>query len=47
MTKTTATALPALLCDDDAFDPIEARLRQNSRATIELMYRANHRCSSR
>ena len=31
MTETTATAMPAPLGDDDAFDPIEARLRQNMR----------------
>lgn len=38
MTETTATAMPALLGDDDAFDPIEARLRQNIRATIEALF---------
>jgi transposase-like protein len=30
--------MPALLGDDDAFDPIEARLRQNIRATIEALF---------
>ena len=38
MTATTATAVPALPGDDDAFDPIEARLRQNIRATIEALF---------
>ncbi|MFN4102186.1 MAG: IS256 family transposase [Pararhodobacter sp.] len=38
MTETTATAMPALLGGDDAFDPIEARLRQNIRATIEALF---------
>ena len=38
MTETTATAMPALPGDDDAFDPIEARLRQNIRATIEALF---------
>lgn len=38
MTETTVTAMPALLGDDDAFDPIEARLRQNIRATIEALF---------
>lgn len=38
MTETTATAMPAPLGDDDAFDPIEARLRQNIRATIEALF---------
>ena len=38
MTETTATGMPAPLGDDDAFDPIEARLRQNIRATIEALF---------
>ena len=35
MAETTAPATPALPGDDDTFDPIEARLRQTIRATIE------------
>ena len=38
MTETTATAVPALPGNDDGFDPIEARLRQNIRATIEALF---------
>ncbi len=34
MTKITDTTMPALLCGEAGFDPIEDRLRQNIRATI-------------
>lgn len=38
MTKTTETTMPALLCGDAGYDPIEDRLRQNIRATIEALF---------
>jgi putative transposase len=38
MTQTTETAMPALLRNDAGFDPIEDRLRQNIRATIEALF---------
>ncbi len=38
MTKTTDTTMPALLCGDAGYDPIEDRLRQNIRATIEALF---------
>ncbi|MEW6294667.1 MAG: IS256 family transposase [Pseudomonadota bacterium] len=38
MTKITDTTTPALLCGDADYDPIEDRLRQNIRATIEALF---------
>ncbi|HHX89799.1 MAG TPA: IS256 family transposase [Paracoccus sp.] len=38
MTKVTDTTMPALLCGDAGYDPIEDRLRQNIRATIEALF---------
>ncbi len=38
MTKITDTTMPALLCGDAGYDPIEDRLRQNIRATIEALF---------
>jgi putative transposase len=38
MTQSTETAMPALLGNDAGFDPIEDRLRQNIRATIEALF---------
>ena len=38
MTKITETTMPALLCGDAGYDPIEDRLRQNIRATIEALF---------
>jgi len=37
MNQTTDTTTPALLCGDAGYDPIEDRLRQNIRATIEAL----------
>lgn len=38
MTKTTDTIAPALLSGEVGYDPIEDRLRQNVRATIEALF---------
>ncbi len=38
MTKITDTTMPALLCGEAGYDPIEDRLRQNIRATIEALF---------
>jgi len=38
MNQTTDTTTPALLCGDAGYDPIEDRLRQNIRATIEALF---------
>jgi len=38
MNQSTDTTTPALLCGDAGFDPIEDRLRQNIRATIEALF---------
>lgn len=38
MTKTTETCTLALLSCDAGYDPIEDRLRQNVRATIEALF---------
>ena len=38
MTKTTDTSLLALLANEVGYDPIEDRLRQNIRATIEALF---------
>jgi len=38
MDQTTDTTMPALLCSDAGYDPIEDRLRQNIRATIEALF---------
>jgi len=38
MDQTTDTTTPALLCSDAGYDPIEDRLRQNIRATIEALF---------
>ena len=38
MTKTTDTAMPALLLGEAGSDPIEDRLREKVRATIEAMF---------
>lgn len=38
MNQTTDTAPSALLCGDAGYDPIEDRLRQNIRATIEALF---------
>ena len=38
MNRTTDTTMPALLCSDAGYDPIEDRLRQNIRATIEALF---------
>jgi putative transposase len=37
MTKTTDTAMPALLLGEAGSDPIEDRLRETVRATIEAL----------
>jgi hypothetical protein len=38
MTKTTDTAIPALLLGEVGGDPIEDRLRETIRATVEAMF---------
>ena len=38
MNQTTDTTTPALLCGEGGYDPIEDRLRQNIRATIEALF---------
>ena len=38
MTKVADTMMPALPCGDAGHDPIEDRLRQNIRATIEALF---------
>lgn len=38
MTQTTDMSTPALLCGEAGYDPIEDRLRQNIRATIEALF---------
>ena len=38
MTKTTATAMPALLLGEAGSDPIEDRLRETVRSTIEALF---------
>lgn len=38
MTQTTDMSKPALLCGEAGYDPIEDRLRQNIRATIEALF---------
>ena len=38
MTNPTDTAGAALLAEEAGFDPIEARLRTNVRATIEAVF---------
>jgi putative transposase len=38
MTKTTDTSMLALLANEVGYDPIEDRLRQNIRATIEALF---------
>jgi len=38
MTKNTDTSMLALLANEVGYDPIEDRLRQNIRATIEALF---------
>jgi len=38
MTLNTDTSLVALLANEASYDPIEDRLRQNIRATIEMLF---------
>lgn len=38
MTKTTDISMPALLANEAGYDPIEDRLRENIRATIEAVF---------
>jgi len=38
MTQTTDMSTPALLWGEAGYDPIEDRLRQNIRATIEALF---------
>jgi putative transposase len=38
MNKNTQTGAPALLSGEPGYDPIEDRLRQNVRATIEALF---------
>ena len=38
MTKNTDTSMLALLANEAGYDPIEDRLRQNIRATIETLF---------
>ncbi len=44
MTKNTATSTSALLANEAGYDPIEDRLRQNIRATIEAVFEEEELC---